>query len=323
MTRPFRSQIYNVWKYDVHSCCSSRYRIHVHARENFHWIKILPSPATFVLRKKFAEKIFANAVKVAYPHKTKNKIFANNSRWRNGENFYIYGTCLHVASTTHSNCSILSCSDHSFSSRTESTAQHTFTNLTFMAISWLWPDQSVHKAGCPNTISQPVLNTVYELPRPLKHQQGSYQMILYNIIIVIIIVIIHLMWDTCILLVHMYSCIVFTEYIAWKWMDLPLRGKKRWRFIAPLSRSEGWWHHSTTPVVQNSTRPWLPYLICTCTCICSIPHWQNTKMELTSTVELISADNTIFSSWEKAQHWTPYLCPLKSHIFCLVLMSHT
>ena len=34
--------------------------------ENFHWMKILPSPAaTFVLQKKFVEKIFANAVKVA------------------------------------------------------------------------------------------------------------------------------------------------------------------------------------------------------------------------------------------------------------------
>ena len=34
-------------------------------REIFRWIKILPSPATFGLQKKFTEKIFGNVVKVA------------------------------------------------------------------------------------------------------------------------------------------------------------------------------------------------------------------------------------------------------------------
>lgn len=31
---------------------------------NFHWIKILPSSATLVLRKKFVEKVFANVIKI-------------------------------------------------------------------------------------------------------------------------------------------------------------------------------------------------------------------------------------------------------------------
>ena len=190
-----------------------------------------------------------------------------------------------------------------------------------MAISWLWPKHecminwSVHKDGClhVNTISQLELYCI-------QIREGPARVILHDIVIYNS----HSLRVGYIISTHnRYSCIVFTEYIAWKWIDLPLRGKKRWRFIAPLCRSEGWWHHSTTPVVQNSTCPWLPYLTCTWTCICSIRHWQNTNMELTSTVELISADNTIFSSWEKAQHWTPYLCPVKSHIFCLVLMSHT
>ena len=34
------------------------------ACENFHWTKISPSPATFVLQKMFMENIFTNAGKV-------------------------------------------------------------------------------------------------------------------------------------------------------------------------------------------------------------------------------------------------------------------
>ena len=54
---------------------------------------------------------------------------------------------------------------------------------------------------------------------------------------------------------HKYTCTC-----TWKWTDLPLRGEKCWRFIAPLSRSESRWHHSTTPVIQNFACPRFPYL---------------------------------------------------------------
>ena len=54
---------------------------------------------------------------------------------------------------------------------------------------------------------------------------------------------------------HKYTCTC-----TWKWTNLPLRGEKCWRFIAPLSRSESRWHHSTTPVIQNFACPRFPYL---------------------------------------------------------------
>ena len=45
---------------NVAKCQQHKY----HMRENFHWIKVLPSPAMFVLEKKFTEKKFTNVVKV-------------------------------------------------------------------------------------------------------------------------------------------------------------------------------------------------------------------------------------------------------------------
>ena len=36
-----------------------------HIAENFHWTKILPSPATFILQKYSVEYIFVNVVKVS------------------------------------------------------------------------------------------------------------------------------------------------------------------------------------------------------------------------------------------------------------------
>ena len=86
---------------NVIATCAIIYRI----RENFRWIKISPSPGTFVLQKILRKKTFANTVKVAIFSmqsltQDKNSCDKFSPMRMGGKNFYAYDInnfCAHCA----------------------------------------------------------------------------------------------------------------------------------------------------------------------------------------------------------------------------------